>query len=257
MSEAEKIIYSMRNVSKHYNRKKIIEDISLSYFYGAKIGVLGLNGSGKSTLLRVLCGLLTCDAGEIRVEDGRCLREMDEREREKWRMGVGVVFQNAALLGSLSVFENVALPLRMHRNLDEPELKVLVEDLLGQVALDGAGSKMPQELSGGMRKRAGLARALAMNPNIIFYDEPSAGLDPVSAGRIDRLILERSKSGTAQIVVTHEMGSAFRIADRMVLLHQGHMVAEGTPEEFQNSSDPRIRQFIEGGAEGPLEESAS
>ena len=110
---------------------------------------------------------------------------------------------------------------------------------------------MPQELSGGMRKRAGLARALAMNPNIIFYDEPSAGLDPVSAGRIDRLILERAQSGTAQIVVTHEMGSAFRIADRMVLLHQGQMVAEGTPEEFQNSSDPRIRQFVEGGAEGP------
>ena len=240
-----------------YGRQEVLRGVSLHLEPGETLVILGGSGSGKSTMLRVLCGLLTCDAGEIRVEDGRCLREMDEREREKWRMGVGVVFQNAALLGSLSVFENVALPLRMHRKLDEPELKVLVEDLLGQVALDGAGRKMPQELSGGMRKRAGLARALAMNPNIIFYDEPSAGLDPVSAGRIDRLILERAKSGTAQIVVTHEMGSAFRIADRMVLLHQGHMVAEGTPEEFQNSSDPRIRQFVEGGADGPLEESAS
>ena len=240
-----------------YGRQEVLRGLSLHLSPGETLVILGGSGSGKSTLLRVLCGLLACDAGEIRVEDGRCLREMDEREREKWRMGVGVVFQNAALLGSLSVFENVALPLRMHRKLDEPELKVLVEDLLSQVALDGAGSKMPQELSGGMRKRAGLARALAMNPNIIFYDEPSAGLDPVSAGRIDRLILERAQSGTAQIVVTHEMGSAFRIADRMVLLHQGQMVAEGTPEEFQNSSDPRIRQFVEGGAEGPLEESAS
>ena len=239
-----------------YGRQEVLRGVSLHLNPGETLVVLGGSGSGKSTLLRVLCGLLACDAGEIRVEDGRCLREMDEREREKWRMGVGVVFQNAALLGSLSVFENVALPLRMHRNLDEAELKVLVGELLSQVALDGAGGKMPQELSG-EHAACGSGPALAMNPNIIFYDEPSAGLDPVSAGRIDRLIVERAQSGTAQIVVTHEMGSAFRIADRMVLLHQGHMVAEGTPEEFQNSSDPRIRQFVEGGAEGPLEESAS
>ena len=239
-----------------FGRQEVLRGVSLHLNPGETLVILGGSGSGKSTLLRVLCGLLTCDAGEIRVEDGRCLREMDEREREKWRMGVGVVFQNAALLGSLSVFENVALPLRMHRRLAEKELEVLVADLLSQVGLEGVEPKMPQELSGGMRKRAGLARALAMNPNIIFYDEPSAGLDPISAGRIDRLILERAQAGTAQIVVTHEMGSAFRIADRMVLLHQGQMVAEGTPEEFRNSSDPRIRQFVQGGADGPLEESA-
>ncbi len=239
-----------------FGRQEVLRGVSLHLNPGETLVILGGSGSGKSTLLRVLCGLLTCDAGEIRVEYGRCLREMDEREREKWRMGVGVVFQNAALLGSLSVFENVALPLRMHRRLAEKELEVLVADLLSQVGLEGVEPKMPQELSGGMRKRAGLARALAMNPSIIFYDEPSAGLDPISAGRIDRLILERAQAGTAQIVVTHEMGSAFRIADRMVLLHQGQMVAEGTPEEFRNSSDPRIRQFVQGGADGPLEESA-
>lgn len=239
-----------------FGRQEVLRGVSLHLDPGETLVVLGGSGSGKSTLLRVLCGLLICNAGEVQVQDGRFLGEMDDSECEKWRMGIGVVFQNAALLGALSVFENVALPLRMHRRCNESQLKAVVEDLLCQVALDGSGEKMPQELSGGMRKRAGLARALALNPNIIFYDEPSAGLDPVSAGRIDRLILDRAESGTAQIVVTHEMGSAFRIADRMVFLHQGQIIAEGTSDEFKNSTDPRIRQFVEGGASGPLEESA-
>ena len=160
-----------------------------------------------------------------------------------------MVFQNARLLGSLSVFENVALPLRMHRKLDEPELKVMVEDLLSQVAPD-AGGKMPQELSGGMRKRAGLARALAMNPNIIFYDEPSAGLDPVSAGRIDRLILERAQSGTAQIVVTQN-GLSLSNRGPHGLAAPRSMVAEGTPEEFQTLRIPESDSLLKVGPRAP------
>jgi phospholipid/cholesterol/gamma-HCH transport system ATP-binding protein len=174
---------------------------------------------------------------------------------DDYRKSIGVLFQSGALYNSMSVADNVALPLREHTDLPEETIQIMVKIKLELVGLREAAERMPAELSGGMKKRAGLARALALDPKILFYDEPSAGLDPVTSAEIDELIIKLNKLlGVTSVVVTHEMDSAFRIADRMVLLDRGKFVVSGTPDEMKNSNDPLVRQFVHGLTEGPLTE---
>src|SRR5213076_3526846 len=181
------------------------------------------------------------------------LSRITDADLDQYRKSIGVLFQSGALFNSMSVADNVALPLREHSDLPEETIQIVVKIKLELVGLREHAEKMPAELSGGMKKRAGLARALALDPKILFYDEPSAGLDPVTSAEIDELIIDLNrKLGVTSVVVTHEMDSAFRIADRMVLLDRGKFIVSGTPDEMRNSTDPLVRQFVHGLTEGPL-----
>jgi phospholipid/cholesterol/gamma-HCH transport system ATP-binding protein len=213
---------------------------------------MGGSGSGKSTMLRLMIGNVLCDGGDI-VAFGKSLRKMTPDERDEYRKSVGVLFQSGALFNSMSVAENVALPLREHTDLPEQTIEIMVKIKLELVGLRQHADKMPANLSGGMKKRAGLARAIALDPKVLFYDEPSAGLDPVTSAEIDQLIMDLNKKlGVTSVVVTHEMDSAFRIGDRMVLLDRGKFIVSGTPKEMHDSTDPLVHQFVFGLAQGPL-----
>jgi phospholipid/cholesterol/gamma-HCH transport system ATP-binding protein len=207
--------------------------------------ILGGSGSGKSTLLRTLVGLEKPSGGEIWMR-GKNFAAMSEAERDELRKKMGMSFQGGALFGSMTVGENVSLPLREHTQLDDSTIEIMVRLKLDQVGLSGFEDYMPAQLSGGMKKRAAIARALAMDPEILFFDEPSAGLDPIIAAGIDELILKLKKAFRISIVVvTHELASAFLIADRMILLDKGVIVADGTTKELQASKQPRVRQFLD------------
>lgn len=243
------------HLMKSFGTKTVLEDINLDVYDGETLVILGGSGSGKSTLLRVMAGSICPDAGDV-VIDGKSLYKMSEDELTEYRKrGIGVLFQSGALFNSMNVFDNVALPLREHTDLEESTIDVIVKIKLEQVGLRLHADKMPAELSGGMKKRAGLARAMAMDPKILFYDEPSAGLDPVTSAEIDELIRDLNKKvGVTTVVVTHEMDSAKRIADRMVLLDRGRFIVSGTVQEMFESTDPLVRQFVHGLTEGPLTE---
>jgi len=211
--------------------------------------ILGGSGSGKSTLLRALVGLEKPSAGAICI-NGRDLAKMSLAEMDDIRKKIGMSFQGGALLGSMTVGENVALPLREHTKLNDSTIEIMLRLKLEQVGLEQFEYYKPSELSGGMRKRAAVARALAMDPEILFFDEPSAGLDPIIAAGIDQLILELKRAfHMTIIVVTHELASAFLIADRMVLIDKGNVVAMGTTNEMRSSPHPRVRQFLDRVAE--------
>ena len=240
------------NVTKSYGGEKVLDSIRLDVIEGETLVILGGSGSGKSTLLRLMIGNIAYDSGDI-VAWGKSLHSLPPREMDDYRRSIGVLFQSGALFNSMSVGDNVALPLREHTDLPEPTIAIIVKIKLELVGLREDASKMPAELSGGMMKRAGLARAIALDPKVLFYDEPSAGLDPVTSAEIDQLIIDLNrKLGVTSVVVTHEMDSAFRIADRMVLLDRGKFVAHGTPQEMRESDDPLVRQFVHGLTEGPL-----
>ena len=240
------------NVTKSYGGEKVLDSIRLDVIEGETLVILGGSGSGKSTLLRLMIGNIAYDSGDI-VACGKSLHSLTPREMDDYRRSIGVLFQSGALFNSMSVGENVALPLREHTDLPDPTIAIIVKIKLELVGLREDASKMPAELSGGMMKRAGLARAIALDPKVLFYDEPSAGLDPVTSAEIDQLIIDLNrKLGVTSVVVTHEMDSAFRIADRMVLLDRGKFVAHGTPQEMRESDDPLVRQFVHGLTEGPL-----
>jgi phospholipid/cholesterol/gamma-HCH transport system ATP-binding protein len=239
-------------VTKVYSGRVILDAIRLDVFQGETLVILGGSGSGKSTLLRLMIGNVIPNGGDIEAF-GECLCKMTSRELDDYRKSIGVLFQSGALFNSMSVADNVALPLREHTDLAEPTIDIMVKIKLELVGLREHADKMPAELSGGMKKRAGLARAIALDPKILFYDEPSAGLDPVTSAEIDQLIIDLNrKLGVTSVVVTHEMDSAFRIADRMVLLDRGKFIVSGTPDEMRNSTDPLVRQFVYGLTEGPL-----
>lgn len=240
------------NVVKTYTGQTVLDRICLQVMEGETLVILGGSGSGKSTLLRLMIGNICYDSGDI-CAWGKSLHSMSDRECDDYRRSIGVLFQSGALFNSMSVAENVALPLREHTDLPDPTITIMVKIKLELVGLREHADKMPAELSGGMRKRAGLARAIALDPKVLFYDEPSAGLDPVTSAEIDQLIIDlNQKLGVTSVVVTHEMESAFRIADRMVLLDRGKFVAQGTPTEMRDSTDPLVRQFVHGLTEGPL-----
>jgi phospholipid/cholesterol/gamma-HCH transport system ATP-binding protein len=248
-------------VTKKYDGRTVLDRVALDVFEGETLVILGGSGSGKSTLLRLMIGNVRPESGDIFVNasgtqrdgKGKSLCSMSEKDLVDYRKSIGVLFQSGALFNSMTVGDNVALPLREHTDLPEETISIMVKIKLELVGLREHSEKMPSQLSGGMKKRAGLARALALDPKILFYDEPSAGLDPVTSAEIDQLIMNLNKQlGVTSVVVTHEMDSAFRIADRMVLLDRGKFIISGTAEEMKQSTDPLVRQFVHGLTEGPL-----
>src|SRR3954463_6166744 len=240
------------DVVKKYGDRVVLDKIRLDVFQGETLVILGGSGSGKSTLLRLMIGNVKPDGGDI-VGLGKSLTRMTSGETDAYRKSIGVLFQSGALFNSMTVADNVALPLREHTDLPEETIDIMVKIKLELVGLREHAEKMPAELSGGMKKRAGLARAIALDPQVLFYDEPSAGLDPVTSAEIDQLIIDlNQKLGVTSVVVPHEMASAFRIAHRMVLLDRGKFIVSGTPDEMKNSQDPLVRQFVHGLTEGPL-----
>lgn len=242
----------VQGVTKIYGKRTILDAIRLDVYEGETLVILGGSGSGKSTLLRLMIGNVPSDGGDI-VGLGKSLCGMSAEDLKQYRKSIGVLFQSGALFNSMTVGENVALPLREHTDLPDETIDIIVKIKLELVGLREHAERLPSELSGGMKKRAGLARAMALDPKVLFYDEPSAGLDPVTSAEIDQLIIDlNTKLGITSVVVTHEMDSAFRIAHRMVLLDRGKFVASGTPDEMRNSKDPLVRQFVHGLTEGPL-----
>jgi len=242
-------VISLRDLRVSYGEREILHGISFDVLHGETLVILGGSGSGKSTLLRTLVGLEKPSAGEIWIK-GRDLAKTSAAEMDAIRRKVGMSFQGGALFGSMTVGENVALPLREHTRLEDSTIEIMLRLKLQQVGLEGFEYYMPAQLSGGMKKRAAVARALAMDPEILFFDEPSAGLDPIIAAGIDQLILELKRAFRMTIiVVTHELASAFLIADRMLLIDKGNIVALGTVDEMRGSSQPRVRQFLDRVAE--------
>jgi phospholipid/cholesterol/gamma-HCH transport system ATP-binding protein len=237
---------SVRNLRVSYGGgREILHGISFDVQRGETLVILGGSGSGKSTLLRTLVGLEKPTSGEVWIR-GKNFAALSEDEKDEIRKHLGMSFQGGALFGSMTVGENVALPLREHTKLEDSTVEIMVRLKLDQVGLSGFEDFLPSQLSGGMKKRAAVARALAMDPEILFFDEPSAGLDPIIAAGIDQLILELKKAfHMTIIVVTHELASAFLIADRMVLINKGDVVALGTVEEMKNSKHPKVRQFLD------------
>jgi phospholipid/cholesterol/gamma-HCH transport system ATP-binding protein len=242
-------VISLRNLRVSYGDREILHGISFDVLQGETLVILGGSGSGKSTLLRTLVGLEKPTAGQISIK-GRDLAETSAAEMDEIRRKIGMSFQGGALFGSMTVGENVALPLREHTRLEDSTIEIILRLKLQQVGLEGFEYYAPSQLSGGMKKRAAVARALAMDPEILFFDEPSAGLDPIIAAGIDELILELKRAFRMTIiVVTHELASAFLIADRMLLIDKGNVVAMGTTEEMRSSTQPRVRQFLDRVAE--------
>ncbi|HEV2305237.1 MAG TPA: ABC transporter ATP-binding protein [Candidatus Acidoferrales bacterium] len=236
---------NVRNLRVNYGEREILHNISFDVKAGETITILGGSGSGKTTLLRALMGLEKAAGGAIWIH-GKDLCCLPPPEMAELRKKFGVSFQGGALFGSMTVGENVALPLREHTKLDDSTIEVLVRLKLEEVGLSGYENYNPAQLSGGMKKRAAVARALTMDPEILFFDEPSAGLDPIIAAGIDDLILKLKRAFKMTIVVvTHELASAFLIADRMMLIDKGELIAIGAPEEMKANQHPRVRQFFD------------
>jgi phospholipid/cholesterol/gamma-HCH transport system ATP-binding protein len=245
---------SLRNLRVSYGEREILHGINFDVMHGETLVILGGSGSGKSTLLRTLVGLEKPSSGEIWLK-GKNIAAISSDEMDEIRKRIGMSFQGGALFGSMTVGENVALPLREHTRLEDSTIEIILRLKLDQVGLSGFENYMPSQLSGGMKKRAAVARALAMDPEILFFDEPSAGLDPIIAAGVDQLILELKQAfHMTIIVVTHELASAFLIADRMVLIDKGNVVAIGSKEEMQSSTHPRVRQFLDRIAEPAVSE---
>jgi phospholipid/cholesterol/gamma-HCH transport system ATP-binding protein len=243
---------AVRHLRKSFGGRVVLEDVNFTVERGTVCVVMGGSGSGKSTILRHLIGAHMPDAGEVYL-DGENIVGLTERQLQQVRRKFGMLFQGGALLNSMTVGENVALPIRHHTDLPEETIAIMVKLKLELVGLRDAEHLKPSQISGGMQKRVSLARAIALDPKIVFYDEPSAGLDPIVTGVIDTLMVDLTKKmGITSLVVTHDMTSAFRIADQMIMLHRGRIVAAGTPEEIRNSENPLVQQFITGAPDGPI-----
>ena len=244
MSSNETPIISGKDLRVRYGDREILHGLDFDVMPGETIAILGGSGSGKSTLLRTMVGLEKPSSGSIWVS-GANLATASALEMDEVRKKIGLSFQGGALIGSMTVGENVALPLRELTNLEESTIEVMVRIKLQQVGLAKFEHFMPSQLSGGMKKRAAVARAMAMDPEILFFDEPSAGLDPIIAAGIDQLILNLKHAlGITIVVVTHELASAFLIADRIIVLDDGHIIAASLPEELKRNTHPRIQQFL-------------
>ena len=245
-------IIRVRNLVKSFNGRVVLDGIDLEIPKGSVTTIMGGSGCGKSTLLRHLIGVIRPDSGEIWAR-GVDITRANEQELEEYRKRFGMLFQGGALLNSLSVRDNIALPLREHTRLDEKIIGVMVKMKLELVGLRDFEHLKPSQLSGGMQKRVALARAIALDPEIVFYDEPNSGLDPIVGGVIDQLITDLNRRmGITSVVVTHDIKSAFKIAHKMIMLFKGKIVAEGSPEEIAASGDPLVLQFINGSPDGPI-----
>jgi len=242
------------DLCKSFNGHLVLDNLSLTINTGETTVIIGRSGCGKSVLLKHIIGLLRPDSGKILI-DGRDVAKMDEKELNSLRMKFGMLFQGAALFDSMNVLENVGFGLIEHMNADREVVKKRVEECLALVGLKGIEHKKPAELSGGMRKRVGLARAIALRPQIILYDEPTTGVDPIMGDAVNDLIVElHNKLKVTSIAVTHDMTSAYKIADRIAMLYNGKIIISGTPDEIKGSKDPIVRQFITGASKGPITE---
>ncbi len=235
-----------RDLRKSFGPQTVLDGVNLRIESGESVVIIGRSGGGKSVLLKLLIGLIQPDAGEVLIE-GESLKGLNERRLILVRTKFGMLFQSAALFDSMTVAENIAFPLRREKGLTAAELDRRVTDALEMVDLPGTEKKKPSELSGGMRKRLGLARAIVYRPQIVLYDEPTTGLDPVVADSIDQLIIRvRDRLHVTSVVVTHDMRSARRVGQRIVMLHEGKIYVEGTPEEIFSSADPIVHNFVNG-----------
>ena len=252
MSEAPNHVVELRDVQLAYGEKKVLDGVSLKVEPLDRLVVMGQSGSGKSTILRLILGILQPSAGEIFFKQFEITR-LRRRKLQQVRAQIGMVYQYSALLSSLNVRDNVALSLEELTTKTREEIDKIVDEKLELVGMLESKDQMPAQLSGGMRKRVSIARALAMDPELILFDEPSAGLDPVISSVIDELIISLSeRSKVTSVIVTHEMDSAFRIASRMAMLYQGKVIADADPEQFKQSNDPVVQQFLSGSTEGPI-----
>src|SRR5690606_6824246 len=234
----------LKEVRKAFGQKSVLNGVSLEVREGETVAVIGFSGSGKSVLLKTIVGLLSPDAGRVLV-DGEDVATLGRHELYALRRRVGYVFQFAALFDSMTVAANIAMGLKRVPGMDEAEIAARVEESLRLVDLEGYGGRYPAELSGGQRKRAGLARAIATRPKYVLYDEPTTGLDPVTTAVIDQLILRlRAELSVTSVVITHDLRSAFRVGDRIAMLHGGVIRFEGTPDELRRAADPVVRGFV-------------
>jgi len=258
---ADEAVVRIVDLVKVFGDRAVLDGVNFDVRRGETLVIMGGSGCGKSTLLRHMIGSLYPTRGRVELL-GEDIGQIDERAMDALRLRFGILFQSGALFNSMTVAENVALPLREHAKLDEATIDIIVKMKLELVNLRAAADRMPSEISGGMKKRAGLARAITLDPEVLFYDEPSAGLDPVTSAEIDMLMMDlTSKLGVTSVVVTHEMDSAFRIADRMVMLDQGKVLKIASRAEFEALRDGPItgeetadviRQFLRGDSEGPI-----
>ncbi|MFH1061531.1 MAG: ABC transporter ATP-binding protein [Candidatus Omnitrophota bacterium] len=242
---------------KTFEGQEVLKDLDLEIELGETLVIIGRSGCGKSVLLKHIIGILKPDAGEVYV-DNQHVAALKGKELVKLRMKFGMLFQAAALFDSLTVYENVGFALLEHTDLDESEIRNRVRQSLASVDLPDIEEKKPAELSGGMKKRVGLARAICNKPEIILYDEPTTGLDPIMADMINDLIIRlKEQLKVTSIVVTHDMVSAYKVATRIAMLYDGKIIAQGTPDEIRNTTDPIVRQFITGAARGPITDQRS
>jgi len=244
MSQPQEAVIALKSVSKSFGEKQVLRDVSLSVGRGEAVCVLGRSGTGKSVTLKLMIALLKPDSGRILIGE-EDITQLDGMELSRVRRKMGFLFQNAALFDSLSLHDNLALPLRRLTSKSRPEIEEAVDLALKQVGLENDKGKMPAELSGGMQKRAGLARALVLEPEILLVDEPSSGLDRITAAEIDDLLLEqKTKSKTSMVIVTHDIHGARRVGDRLAVLDQGNLVAIGRPEDLEHSENEIVRRLV-------------
>ena len=245
-------VVEVTDLFRQFGDRTVIDHLSFTIHRGETLVIMGGSGCGKSTLLRHIIGVMRPTSGSVKIF-GEEITTMNDRQIADVRRRFGMLFQSGALLASLTVGENVALPLAQHTDLSADEIESTVTQKLQMVGLNGFNNLKPAEISGGMRKRVGLARALALDPELLFSDEPTSGLDPIMTAVVDKLTLELTKDeGMTAVVVTHDMTSAFRIATRMIMLGRGRILAQGTPDEIRTHPDPEVQQFINGEADGPM-----
>ncbi|MDY6933553.1 MAG: ATP-binding cassette domain-containing protein [Spirochaetota bacterium] len=243
----------LKNVHKSFNNKKVLNGINIRIENGETFAIIGQSGEGKTVTLRHISGLTEPDSGEVLIDNIR-MNSASKKTRNNLRERMGIVFQSGALINWMTVWDNVCLPLIEHRAFPMDEIDRIVDEKLKILQLDDARDKMPADISGGMRKRASLARVLVKNPDIILYDEPTSGLDPVMSSLINELIKQMQRDyAVTSLVVTHDMNSAYYIADRIAMLYKGEIVQCDTPEGIKNSTNPIVRQFIDGKLEGPID----
>jgi phospholipid/cholesterol/gamma-HCH transport system ATP-binding protein len=242
-------LIELRNVSKRFGRLIVLRDLTLNIEQGQSIVIIGASGSGKSVMLKHIVGLLRPDSGEVWF-DGQRLDDLPEKKLSELRTSFGFLFQMGALFDSLTVADNVAFPLVEHTQKGPEEIAEVVREKLKMIGLPDAGQKMPGEMSGGQKKRVALARAIALSPRVILYDEPTTGLDPVRSDVINELIIKLQRElKVTSITVTHDMPSAFKISDRIVMLHEGQLIFDGTPDEIRATDDPIVKHFVLGEAD--------